>query len=205
MSVRLRLRSDRWNLEIDMKVILASRSPRRKELLGKIFPEFEILTEETDETLPVGVHPKDGVEILAVRKGAAVLPKLFGDELVISSDTLVELDGIPLGKPVDEEDAVRILLGLSGKTHNVHTGVAVHYKGRVFSGVDTSSVKFRDFDECEAREYVATGEPMDKAGAYAIQGIGAKLVKSYEGEFDTIVGLGLKLTEKLIKQAVENE
>ena len=188
-----------------MKVILASRSPRRKELLGKIFPEFEILTEETDETLPDGVHPRDGVEILAVRKGAAVLPRLSGDELVISSDTLVELDGIPLGKPSDEEDAVRILLGLSGKTHNVHTGVAVHYNGRVFSGVDTSSVTFRDFDEREAREYVATGEPMDKAGAYAIQGIGARLVKGYVGEFDTIVGLGLKLTEKLIKQAVENE
>ena len=184
-----------------MRIILASKSPRRRELLGKIVPEFEIITRETDESLSEGVHPRDGVEILAVRKGAAVVP-LVGDEaLVVSSDTLVELCGVPLGKPLDEEDAVRMLLGLSGKTHNVHTGVAIHYKGRVYSGVDTASVTFRSFDECEAREYVKTGEPMDKTGAYAIQGIGARLVEKYEGEFDTIVGLGLKLTKKLIDEA----
>ena len=188
-----------------MKVILASRSPRRRELLGKIIPEFEIVTEETDESLPEGIHPKNGVEMLAIRKGAAVLPKVSADALIISSDTLVELDGIPLGKPADEDDAVRILMGLSGKKHNVHTGIAVHYKGRVVSGVDTSSVLFKNFSESEALEYVKTGEPMDKAGAYAIQGIGARLVLGYEGEFDTIVGLGLKLTERLIKEATKND
>ena len=186
-----------------MRIVLASKSPRRRELLGKIIPEFEIITKETDESLPSDVHPRDGVEILAVRKGRAVAEALPEDTLIISSDTLVELDGIPLGKPLDEDDAVRILLGLSGRTHNVHTGVAVHYKNKVFSGVDTSSVSFRSFGESEAREYVMTGEPMDKAGAYAIQGIGAKFVKKYVGEFDTIVGLGLKLTEKLIGQAKE--
>ena len=187
----------------NIQVILASRSPRRKELLSKIIPEFEIITEETDETLPFGTHPRLGVEILAVRKGEAVLPRVSSDALVISSDTLVELDGIPLGKPTDEADAVRILMGLSGKKHNVHTGVAVHYKGRAVSGVDTSSVLFKKFDESEALDYVKTGEPMDKAGAYAIQGIGSRLVLGYEGEFDTIVGLGLKLTERLIREAVE--
>ena len=188
-----------------MRIILASKSPRRRELLGKIIPEFEIITKETDEHLPSDVHPRDGVEILAVRKGKAVADTLTESALIISSDTLVELDGIPLGKPSDEEDAVKILLGLSGKKHNVHTGVAVHYKGRVFSGVDSSSVIFKAFGEDEAREYVLTGEPMDKAGAYAIQGIGAKFVEKYEGEFDTIVGLGLKLTKKLIDEALENE
>lgn len=186
-----------------MRIILASKSPRRRELLGKIIEEFEIITKETDEALPDGVHPCECVELLAVKKGRAVADELEKEAMVISSDTLVELDGVPLGKPTDEEDAVRILLGLSGKTHNVHTGVAVHYKGRVFSGVDTSLVTFRGFDEAEAREYVATGEPMDKAGAYAIQGIGSKFVEKYVGEFDTIVGLGLKLTEKLIGQAKE--
>ena len=188
-----------------MKVILASRSPRRKELLAKIIPEFDIVTSDTDETLPFGVHPREGVEILAIRKGEAVLPLLRGDELVISSDTLVELDGEALGKPNDAEDAVKILLGLSGKTHRVHTGVAVHYRGKVFSGVDTAHVTFRKYTETEALEYVKTGEPMDKAGAYAIQGIGGKFVESYIGEFDTIVGLGLKLTKELIERAVSNE
>ncbi|MBE6644517.1 MAG: septum formation protein Maf [Ruminococcaceae bacterium] len=186
-----------------MRIVLASKSPRRRELLGRIIPDFEIITRETDETLLSGVHPRDGVEILAVRKGRAVADALFDDALVISSDTLVELGGVPLGKPTDEDDAVKMLLSLSGKSHNVHTGVAVHYKGRVFSGVDSSAVTFRVFGEAEAREYVATGEPMDKAGAYAIQGIGGKLVEKYEGEFDTIVGLGLKLTKKLIEQAKE--
>lgn len=186
-----------------VKYILASRSPRRKELLSKIVEDFEIITRETDETLPEGTHPKDGVEVLSVRKGKAVADELPSDFLVISSDTLVELDGVALGKPTSEEDAVTMLLSLSGKVHNVHTGVAVHYKGKVFSGSDTSHVTFKKFGEAEARDYVATGEPMDKAGSYAIQGIGARLVEKYEGDFDTIVGLSLKLTEKLINAAVK--
>ena len=188
-----------------MRVILASKSPRRRELIKKLFSEFEVITKDTDETTPAGVHPKDAVEILAVRKGCAVASDGYDDALVISSDTLVELDGIPLGKPKNEEDALDMLMRLSGKRHNVHTGVAVYYRGRVFSGVDTSRVKFRAFSEKEALEYVKTGEPMDKAGAYAIQGIGACLVEKYDGEFDTIVGLSLKLTEKLVNLAVKND
>lgn len=189
----------------DIKYILASRSPRRKELLSKIVDSFEIITRETDESLPDGVHPKEGVELLAVKKGKAVADGISADFLIVSSDTLVELDGVPLGKPEDKEDAVKMLLNLSGKTHNVHTGVAIHYKGKVFSGSDTSSVTFKIFGEDEAREYVATGEPMDKAGSYAIQGIGARLVEKYEGDFDTIVGLSLKLTKRLIDEAVAND
>lgn len=189
----------------DIKYILASRSPRRKELLSKIVDSFEIITRETDESLPDGVHPKEGVELLAVRKGKAVADEISPDFLVISSDTLVELGGVPLGKPIDENDAVSMLLTLSGKAHNVHTGVAIHYKGKVFSGSDTSRVIFKDFGENEARDYVATGEPMDKAGSYAIQGIGARLVEKYEGDFDTIVGLSLKLTKRLIDEAVAND
>ncbi len=187
-----------------IKVVLASRSPRRKELLGRIIPNFEILTAETDETLPEGMHPRMGVEVLSVRKGAAVAHTLPPDRLVISSDTLVELDGVPLGKPADEEDALRILLSLSGKSHNVHTGVAVHYMGKVYSGVDSSNVRFRTLTEDEAREYIATGEPMDKAGAYAIQGIGARFVAEHVGRFDTIVGLSLSLTESLINEALKS-
>ena len=187
-----------------MKYILASKSPRRRELLGRIIPEFDIITKDVDETLPEGMHPQDGVVLLAERKGAAIA-KAKEDSVVISSDTLVELDGAALGKPIDTEDAVSTLLSLSGRSHNVHTGVAVHYKGRVFSGTDSASVRFKSFDETEAREYVATGEPMDKAGSYAIQGIGNRLVEGYDGEFETIVGLSLKLTKKLIDEALGNE
>ena len=186
-----------------MRIILASKSPRRKELLSSVFDKFEIITKETDETLPENMHPRDGVEVLAVRKGRAVADTLDEDALVISSDTLVELCGVPLGKPTDKEDAVRMLLSLSGKSHNVHTGVAVHYRGKVYSGVSSSTVTFIPFSEEDAREYVLTGEPLDKAGSYAIQGIGAKFVKEFKGEFDAIVGLSLSLTRKLIDEATK--
>ena len=188
-----------------MRIILASKSPRRRELLSAIYDNFEIISLEVDETLPNGMHPYDGVRALAERKGREVALAEGEDALIISSDTLVELDGLALGKPNGREEAKKMLHSLSGRAHNVHTGVAVHYRGKVFSGVDSSSVTFKKLSEADAREYIATGEPMDKAGAYAIQGIGAKFVEKYEGEFDTIVGLGLKLTKKLIEEALGNE
>ena len=183
-----------------MKYILASKSPRRKELLSEIIKEFEIITAEVDESLPSDIHPRAGVEILAVRKGDAVA-KENPDALVISSDTLVELGGVPLGKPVDENDAVRMLTDLSGKAHNVHTGVAVHYKGRVFSGVATTAVYFRKMTAEEINEYVASGDPMDKAGSYGIQSGGGKFVEKIEGDYDTVVGLSMNLVKKLIDKA----
>jgi len=183
-----------------MRFILASKSPRRRELLGKIISGFDITVREVDESLPAGVHPALGVELLAVRKGEAVASENV-DALVISSDTLVELDGIPLGKPADEADARKMLKSLSGRWHNVHTGVAVHYKGKLHSGVFTSRVLFRELSDGEISDYIATGEPMDKAGAYGIQGLGGALVERYEGDFDTIVGLPLALTERLIEEA----
>lgn len=188
-----------------MEVILASKSPRRLELLGKIYPDLSVVVGDADETLPSGTHPRQGVEILAVRKGAAVLPLVPRDALVVSSDTLVEKDGIALGKPRDEADAFQILKLLSGSTHNVHTGVAVHYGGRVYSGVATTAVTFREMTDSEIRDYIATGEPMDKAGAYGIQGGGGNFVLRYDGDFDTVVGLSLALTEKLIKGALAND
>ena len=146
-----------------MRYILASKSPRRRELLSEIVKEFDIVTKEVDETLPSDIHPQRGVEILAVRKGEAVA-KEAPDALVISSDTLVELGGVPLGKPKDEADAVRMLTSLSGKAHNVHTGVAVHYNGRVFCGVATTAVHFREMTMAEILDYVKSGDPMDKIG-----------------------------------------
>lgn len=186
-----------------MRIILASKSPRRRELLSELYRDFEIITEETDETLPAGVHPREGVAILAVRKGAAVKAKIGDEALIISSDTLVELDGVALGKPQDEADAARMLRSLSGKAHNVHTGVAVHYRGKVYSGTDSTAVHFHPITEEEIAEYIASREPMDKAGSYAIQGIGGKFITGFEGDYDTVVGLSMRLLGELICLATE--
>lgn len=220
-----------------VRIILASASPRRRQLLSEIIPRFEIITEETDETLPTDMHPRDGVRVLAEKKGLAVNSssklnkvgniiennsinidkvdterkqlleniKKCGEYMIISSDTLVEIDGKPLGKPISEENAVEMLMILNGKEHRVHTGISVYYKGNVYSDTATSSVFFKNFDIEKAKWYVNTGEPMDKAGSYAIQGIGVELVDRYEGDFDTIVGLSLTLTQKLMKKALEND
>ena len=189
----------------DMRIILASKSPRRRELLSGLAKDFEIITAETDEELPDEITPHDGVVILAERKGRAVLSDELYDAIVISSDTLVELDGVPLGKPISEEDAARMLRSLSGRAHNVHTGVAVHYRGRCLSGVDTTRVIFRDVTDSEIEEYIASKEPMDKAGAYGIQGLGGKFVARYEGRFDTVMGLPVELVRVLINEALGKE
>ena len=220
-----------------MRIILASASPRRRELLSSVIPRFEIITEETDESLKDGIHPRDGVRILAERKGLAAVssPKINkvgniiqnnteninfvdkellellkkheerGEYMVISSDTLVELDGRALGKPISEADALKMLMSLSGRKHNVHTGISVYYKGKIYSDTATSSVCFKNFTPELAMDYIKTGEPMDKAGAYAIQGAGVGLVDRYDGDFDTIVGLSLRLTQKLMIEALNND
>ena len=186
-----------------MKIILASASPRRRELLKKLYSNFDIIVSSVDETLPSDVPCEKGVEILAVRKGAPISEN-NPDALVISSDTLVELDGLPLGKPKDKEEAFSMLSSLSGRSHNVHTGVAVSIGGRVFSGTSSSKVTFRDIPSDEIRDYIETGEPLDKAGSYAIQGIGSKFVSSYSGSFDSIVGLDTELLSELIKKAEDS-
>ena len=190
-----------------MKVILASKSPRRRELLSKLGEKmgfaFEIVTEEVDETVENGVLPIDAVRILAERKGAAVAKKEeYRSAVVISSDTLVELDEVALGKPIDKEDAIRMLRSLSGRGHFVRTGVSVSYMGKTVSGVASTEVVFRSISETDIIDYVESGEPMDKAGAYGIQGGAGKFVSEYHGDFDTVVGLSLALTESLINEAL---
>ena len=180
------------------RIILASGSPRRRELLGQLYDKFEIITSEVDETLGDSVTPVCGVEILAVRKGRAVSDMLERDCVVISSDTLVEIGGEPLGKPTSREDAYRMLKKLSGNYHSVHTGIAVHYDGRVVSDVASARVKFKPLSDDEIYAYIDGGEPMDKAGAYAIQGEGGRFIEGYDGDFDTIMGLSVSLTKTLI-------
>lgn len=183
-----------------MRIILASKSPRRREILSglgrELGFEFDIIVRETDETLS-GEYPFCGVEELAIRKGAP-LAEEFADALVISSDTLVELDGTALGKPTDREDAIRMLKSLSGRSHNVHTGIAVHVGGRLFSGVASTAVHFGNIPDEQIEKYVDSGEPMDKAGAYGIQGYAGNFVTGYDGDFDTVVGLSTNLLKKLL-------
>lgn len=186
-----------------MRYILASKSPRRRELLSEIIKDFEIITAEVDEALPSSIHPREGVELLAIRKGYAVA-RDNPDATVISSDTLVELGGVALGKPCDGEEAVQMLKSLSGKAHNVHTGVAVHKNGRVYSGFASTAVYFRELSDVEILEYVRSGDPMDKAGSYGIQSGGGKFVEKIEGDYDTVVGLSTALTKRLLDEA-END
>jgi septum formation protein len=191
-----------------MNIILASKSPRRKDLLGTLIKNFEIITCPTDESTAPDIAPDAATEMLAVRKGDAVYRYLcdcgritednLEDFVIISSDTLVAYGGRPLGKPSDAEDAVRMLTLLSGKTHSVHTGVAVRRGDRVLSAVDTTLVTFRNIEHGEIIEYVDGGEPMDKAGAYGIQGEGGKFVLSIDGEYDTVVGLSMKTVRELL-------
>jgi septum formation protein len=173
---------------VEIKYILASKSPRRRELLGEVIKSFDIVTREVDETLPDGIHPREGVEILAIRKGA-VVAKDAPEAIVISSDTLVELGGVALGKPQDEADAYRMLRTLSGKAHNVHTGVAIHAGGKVYSGVASTAVYFREMTDEEIYGYIATGDPMDKAGSYGIQGGAALFCEKMAGDYYNVMGL----------------
>ena len=193
-----------------MRVILASRSPRRRELLRELFPEFDIISVECDESLG-RMSAKDGVRELARKKGRATLDFLFTDSsaisgedpdtaLIISSDTLVECDGLPLGKPRHSDDAKWMLNMLSGRGHNVHTGVAVHYGGGCIMGVATTEVFFRELSREDIDEYIATGEPFDKAGSYGIQGEAGKFVTHINGDMDTVIGLSMKLVRELCEK-----
>lgn len=191
-----------------MKLILASKSPRRKEILSAMGYEFEILTADCDESYEETLSPREAVEVLARRKGEAVAVAngfaTDGETVILSSDTLVDLDGVALGKPIDREDAVAMLRALSGNVHYVHTGIAVRCGERVVSGVDTTAVVFRELSDEEIMEYVDSGEPMDKAGAYGIQGAAGKFVERIEGDFDTVVGLSARLAKTLLCQISES-
>lgn len=182
-----------------MRYILASGSPRRHELLKQIGMRFDTVTADVDESVAAGTLPDKAVEMLSRRKGLAVYDKLKneldGDTVIISADTLVALDQKILGKPKDEAEAFEMLSALSGRSHFVYTGVTLIYSGadgvKDMTFSDGAEVFFRDLDPAEIREYIATGEPMDKAGAYGIQERGAVLAERIYGDFYTIVGLPL--------------
>ncbi|MBP3696996.1 MAG: septum formation inhibitor Maf [Clostridia bacterium] len=180
------------------KIILASASPRRKELLTTAGVEFEVLVSDADETVPDGTLPADAAMLTAEKKALAVAEKC-GDALVIGADTIVVLDGRILGKPKDEADAKAMLRFLSGKEHKVITGVCLTDGVETKKFAQVSKVRFYDLTDEEIAAYVATKEPMDKAGSYGIQGKGCVLVESIEGDYFNIVGLPVAATVRAIK------
>ena len=192
------------------RLILGSASPRRTELCRMAGLEFTVRVADCDETVSAGTPPVVAVEHLAARKARAVEALLRGEApyhdtyrpWILAADTLVEIDGVPLGKPTDPADAVRMLHMLSGHTHRVHTGVALIAEGKLHTAVDSTAVTFRPLSEQEIWDYVASGEPLDKAGAYAIQGQGGKLVDSISGRFDTVVGLSMRRVSELMERAM---
>lgn len=182
----------------DTRVILASASPRRKELVGDMGISFTVHAADCDESIPEGTLPVDAVKLLSRRKAEAVRAIEGDDCLIIAADTLVELFEKPLGKPEDADDAFRMLCEMSGKKHFVHTGVTLCYRGRTLTDADTAGVQFYPYTPTEAWTYVLTGEPMDKAGAYGIQGLGGGLVETLSGKMDTVVGFPTELCDEML-------
>ncbi len=181
-------------------LILASMSPRRQELLHQIGCEFRVIPAESDELHDETMRPGELVRENARRKAQAVA-RDYPKEMVLGADTVVALDGTVFGKPRDAEDAFRMLQALSGRCHEVYTGVALAVAGNVYTGVGVTTVEFDSMDEESIRRYVATGEPMDKAGAYAVQGRAAAYITRIEGSFSNVVGLPLQLTRALAEKA----
>jgi septum formation protein len=181
------------------RLILASRSPRRAELLERLGLQFEIEPAEIDESYVDHEMPADHAERLA-REKAFTISHRKPEALVVGSDTIVVLGSDVLGKPRDASDAVAMLRRLSGREHQVFTGVAVATGGRVESELERVTVRFRNLSERECEEYVATGEPMDKAGAYGIQGFGSALVERIDGDYFAVMGLPVVRTLALIRR-----
>ena len=180
-----------------MRLVLASGSPRRAALLRAAGRDFDVRPSGTDEWPYEGGDPAAYAEALARAKVAGV----EGD-LVLGADTVVVLDGAVLGKPDGPAAAAAMLRRLSGRTHEVVTGLAVRRDGHVSGGHARAAVTFRPLTEREIADYVATGEPLDKAGAYAYQGGAAGFVARLEGDADTVIGLPMRLVSALLGQAV---
>jgi septum formation protein len=180
-----------------MKIVLASKSPRRKELLSLICKDFEIRVSNADESYDSSLSPSEIASSLARIKAEAV--NLGNDELIIGCDTIVVApDGEIMGKPLNDEDAIRMLNSLSGTEHKVISGICLRDKNKIFSDAVTTNVKMRKLDKCEIDAYVSTNHPTDKAGAYGIQEMAGAFIEGITGDFYNVVGLPLcRLTEIL--------
>ncbi|MBE7092150.1 MAG: septum formation protein Maf [Clostridiales bacterium] len=180
-------------------LILASNSPRRKEILELMGLEFKIIPAKNETEIPNNIPIKKGVEKVAFLKAQEVFEK-NKNATVIGADTVVVLEDEILGKPKNKKDAFSMLKKLSGKEHQVITGVAIISKEKIKVFFEKATVLFAELTENEINQYISTNEPMDKAGSYAVQGIGAKFVKKINGDFYTVMGLPCqRLYEELKK------
>ena len=190
-----------------MHFVLASNSPRRREILSELGYAFDVRTADFDESTVDLSAPAEGVRALALGKAEAAAEAAPAGEptVFLGADTVVVLDGVVMGIPADEEDAFRMLRALSGRTHVVYTGAAVVLTDEAGAIVDrqtlveATDVTFFDLSDEEIRAYIATGEPMDKAGAYGIQGLGCTLVEGIRGDYLTVVGLPAARVVRLLK------
>ena len=183
-----------------MELILASQSPRRRELLGLIAADFSVCPADIDETMNEALAMEARVADLSARKACAVAEEHPG-AAVVGSDTVVVLDGMPLGKPVDAADAKAMLSALSGRTHEVVTGIAVALPdGKVLQDATVTKVRFAPLTEAEIDWYIDSKEPMDKAGAYGIQGLGARFIEGIEGDYYSVMGLPVRCLYEMLRE-----
>ena len=187
-----------------MTLILASASPRRVELLQQLKLAFEVVPANIDESQKTAETPVDYVQRLALAKAAAIRQRCAAEDVIISADTAVCLGDTIFGKPANEADGVQMLMSLSGRTHIVYTAVVVSQSAGSRQAVSETKVSFRPIEPREAQRYWQTGEPQDKAGGYAIQGLGAVFVSNIQGSYTGVVGLPLyELTQLLQETAVQ--
>ncbi|BCJ85071.1 Maf family protein [Effusibacillus dendaii] len=180
-------------------LVLASGSPRRRELLSGVGLSFQVMVSDADEKVDSGLSPDEIVRTLAFRKASAIANEL-SEGIVIGADTIVVLEDLVLGKPKDEQQARQMLKQLQGRVHTVYSGVAVidAKTGQQAVGHRATRVHMRPLSDAEIEAYVKTGEPLDKAGSYAIQGIGSTLVERIEGDYFTVVGLPMELLASML-------
>ena len=184
-----------------MALILASKSPRRQELLQRMgLTDFKILVPDADESFPDGLTPQQTVEYISRVKAVAARELVSAGDIVITADTMVFLDEHRLGKPTDEADALRMLTALQGRSHTVCTGVTVMQGDHILTESEPTKVYFREASEAELRGYIATGDPMDKAGAYGVQSLGALLVERIDGDFFNVMGLPVLRLSRMLRE-----
>jgi septum formation protein len=181
------------------QLILASGSPRRREILEILGLEFDVRSPDLEEIVHPGEAPADAVRRLAEEKASSL--DIQDEDLILAADTVVVLDGEILGKPADSAAAVDMLMRLTGRSHDVLTGIALRRPEGIESAVARTDVTFRAFDRPECEAYVATGEPLDKAGSYGIQGFGAALVDRIEGDYFNVMGLPVPTFLGLLRAA----
>lgn len=184
------------------KIILASQSPRRRELLGQYIKDLKIMPDNSEEVIDEGMAPEEICMKLAMQKAENVAARADKDAIIVAADTIVFIDGMVLGKPKDEEEAAQMLHRLSGREHHVCTGIAVidNKKNRKANDFERTTVYFKPMTDGEIDRYIKTGEPMDKAGAYGIQDFGALFIEGVRGDYFNVVGLPLCKLSQILKR-----